>query len=91
MDLDWLIVIARALTIAGAVAVLIGLGNRKRAGLAALAGLCLVYGGVALLNHYCDPTIPCNRCSANWLPLITPVHACMRPVTAQDAGRDGPR
>ena len=69
----------------------IGLGNRKRAGLVALAGLCLAYGGVALLNHYCDPTIPCNRCSANRLPLITPVHACMRPVAAQDAGRDGPR
>ena len=103
MDLDWLIVIARALTIAGAVAVLIGLiamarpiaaiglGNRKRAGLAALAGLCVAYGGVVLLNHYCDPTIPCSRCSANRLPLITAAHACVRPVTAHDAERDGPR
>jgi hypothetical protein len=83
MDLDWPIVIARALTIAGAVAVLIGL--------AALAGLCVAYGGVALLSHYCDPTIPCSRCSANRLSLITAAHACVRPVTAHDAGRDGPR
>jgi hypothetical protein len=103
MDLDWLIVIARGLMIAGAAAVLIGLitmawpiaaiglGNRKRAGLAALAGLCLAYGGNALLNHYCDPTIPCNRCSANRLPLVTAAHACVRPVTAGDAALGGPR
>jgi hypothetical protein len=100
MELEWLIVIARALMIAGAAAVLvglitmarpvaaIGLGNRKRAGLAALAGLCLAYGGVALLNHYCDPTIPCNRCSANRLPLVTAAHACVRPVTARDVRPD---
>jgi hypothetical protein len=100
MELEWLIVIARALMIAGAAAVLlglattawpiaaIGLGNRKRAGLAALAGLCLAYGGVALLNHYCDPTIPCNRCSANRLPLVTAAHACVRPVTARDVRLD---
>jgi hypothetical protein len=103
MDPDWLIVIARALMIGGTAAVLIGLitmvrpiatiglGNRKRAGLAALAGLCLASGGVALLNHYCDPTIPCNRCSANQLPLVTAAHACVRPVTARDAAPDSPR
>jgi hypothetical protein len=99
MDPDWLIVVARAVMIAGAAAVLIGLiaivwpiaaiglGNRKRAGLAALAGLCAAFGGVALLNYSCDPTIPCNRCSANRLPLITAARSCMRPVTAGDAGK----
>jgi hypothetical protein len=99
MDPDWLIVIARAVMIAGAAAVLIGLiamvrpiaaiglGKRKRAALAAFAGLCLAVGGNALLNHYCDPTIPCNRCSANRLPLVTPAHACIRPITARDAGK----
>jgi hypothetical protein len=91
-----MIFIARALMIGGALAFLvglvttawpiaaIGLGKRTRAAVAALAGLCLIYGGVALLNHYCDPKIPCNRCSANRLPLVTPAHACVRPVTAHD-------
>jgi hypothetical protein len=61
----------------------IGLRNRKRAVLAALAGVCLTVGGDALLNHVCDPTIPCNRRSANRLPpLVTPAHACVPPVTA---------
>jgi hypothetical protein len=103
MELDWLIAIARALMIGGAAAVLIGmvtmarpiaaigLGNRKRAGLAALAGLGLTCGGIALLTHYCDPTIPCNRCSANRLPLVTAAHACVRPATAGDAAPDRPR
>jgi hypothetical protein len=91
--------IAHTLTIAGAVVVLaglvtmarpiaaIGLGNRTRAGLVLLVGLCIGGGGMALLNRYCDPTIPCNRCSANRLPpLVTPAHACVRPATARDAG-----
>jgi hypothetical protein len=95
MDPDWPIVIARAAMLVGAAAVLlglitmvrpiaaIGLGSRRRAALAAVAGLCLAIGGNALLDHYCDPTIPCNRCSANRLPpLVTPAHACVRPVTA---------
>jgi hypothetical protein len=94
MDPDWLIVIARTVMPVGAAAVLlglitmvrpiaaIGLRNRKRAVLAALAGLCLTVGGNALLNHVCDPTIPCNRCSANRLPpLVTAAHACVRPAT----------
>jgi hypothetical protein len=96
MDPDWLIALARAGMIVGAAAVLlglitmvrpiaaIGLRNRRRAVLAALAGLCLAVGGNALLNHFCDPTIPCNRCSANRLPPITAAHACARPVTAGD-------
>ncbi len=100
MDLDWLIAIARAVMLIGAAAVLLGLitmvrpiaaigfGNRKRPALAALAGLCLAIGGNALLNHYCDPTIPCNRCSANRLPpLVTAADACVRPATAGDVGK----
>ena len=95
MDPDWLIALARAVMLIGTAAVLlglitmvrpiarIGLGNRGRAALAALAGLCLAVGGNALLNHTCDPTIPCNRCSANRLPpLVTAAHACVRPATA---------
>jgi uncharacterized membrane protein len=92
MDADFLISVAHALTIAGAIVLLaglitmarpiaaIGLGNRTRAGLVMVAGLCIAFGGVALLNHICDPTIPCNRCSANRLQLITPAHACLPPV-----------
>jgi hypothetical protein len=103
MDPDWLILVARAVMLVGAAAVLIGLiamvrpiaaiglGRRKRAALAALAGLCLAVGGNALLSHACDPTIPCNRCSANRLPpLVTPAHACVRPVTAGDSRPDTP-
>jgi hypothetical protein len=94
MEPDWLIALARAGMLVGAAAALlgliamvrpvaaIGLGSRRRAVLAAFAGLCLAVGGNALLNHYCDPTIPCNRCSANRLPpLVTPAHACVRPLT----------
>jgi len=100
MDPDMLIAIARATMLVGAAAVLaglitmvrpiaaIGLRNRKRAVLAALAGLSLAVGGNALLNHTCDPTIPCNRCSANRLPpLVTPAHACVRPATAREVGK----
>lgn len=99
MDADLVIGIAHTLTIAGAVVVLaglitmarpiatIGLGNRTRAGLVVLVGLCVGGGGIALLNHVCDPTIPCNRCSANRLPpLVTPAHACVRPAIARDPG-----
>jgi len=95
MDPDWLIALARAVMLIGTATVLlglitmvrpiarIGLGSRRRAVLVALAGLCLAIGGNALLNHYCDPTIPCNRCSANRLPpLVTPARACVRPATA---------
>jgi hypothetical protein len=100
MNPDWLIALARAGMIVGAATVLlglitmvrpiaaIGLRNRRRAVLAALAGVCLTVGGDALLNHTCDPTIPCNRCSANRLPpLVTAAHACMRPATARDVGK----
>jgi hypothetical protein len=92
MDADFLINVAHALTIAGAIVLLaglitmarpiaaIGLGNRTRAGLVMVAGLCIAFGGVALLNHICDPTIPCNRCSANRVPLITHAHACLNPL-----------
>jgi hypothetical protein len=44
----------------------------------------MAYSGIALLSSVCDPTIPCNRCSANRLPLVTAAHACLRPVTARD-------
>jgi hypothetical protein len=96
MDTDLIIGIAHALTIAGAIVLLIGLlaivrpvaaiglRNRTRASVAALAGLCMAYSGIALLNSVCDPTIPCNRCAANRLPLVTAAHACLRPVTARD-------
>jgi uncharacterized membrane protein len=92
MDADSLISVAHTLTIAGAVVLVvglltmawpisaIGLGKRRRGGLVMLAGLCIAFGGVALLHHVCDPTIPCNRCSANRLQLITPAHACLKPV-----------
>jgi hypothetical protein len=99
MDADLVIGIAHTLMIAGAVVVVaglvtmarpsatIGLGNRRRGGLVVLVGLCIGGGGMALLNHVCDPTIPCNRCSANRLPpLITPAHACVRPAVIRDAG-----
>lgn len=104
MDPDWLIVVARAVMMAGAAAALIGLiaivrpiaaiglGKRARAGLVAVAGLASAYAGNALLTHYCDPTIPCNRCSANRLPpLVTPAHACVRPAMARDSALDMPR
>jgi uncharacterized membrane protein len=92
MDADFLIGVAHALTIAGSIVLLaglltmarpiaaIGLGDRKHAGLVMLAGLCIAFGGVALLTHVCDPRIPCNRCSAKALPLITPAHACLKPI-----------
>jgi uncharacterized membrane protein len=91
MDADFLINVAHALTIAGAVVLVVGLltmfrpiaavglGNRMRAGLVMLAGLCIAFGGSYCCTA-CDPTIPCNRCSANRLQLITPAHACLKPV-----------
>jgi hypothetical protein len=97
MDPDWLIVVARAGMMVRAAAVLvgliaivwpiaaIGLGNRKWAALAAFAGLCPAVGGNALLNHYCDPTIPCNRRSANRLPPLVTPRARLR--AAGDVGR----
>ena len=69
MDADSLISVAHTLTIAGAVVLVvglltmawpisaIGLGKRRRGGLVMLAGLCIAFGGVALLHHVCDPTI----------------------------------
>jgi hypothetical protein len=92
MDADFLISVAHGLTIAGSIVLLaglltiarpiaaIGLGKRTRAGVVMIVGLCMAFSGVALLHHVCDPRIPCNRCSANALPLITPAHACFKPV-----------
>jgi|ERR1700728_4771224 hypothetical protein len=90
MDTDWLIVIADGLITGGALIALVGAvtlawprssigwGARKRAALAALAGLSIAYGGSALHDYRCNPKIPCNRCSANSSPPISTAHACMQ-------------
>jgi hypothetical protein len=57
----------------------IGLGNRKRAAVAALAGFYLASGGIALGNPVCDRKIPCNPCSANRLPPISEAAGCLPP------------
>jgi hypothetical protein len=92
VESDWLIVVANALMIGGAVIVFgcvvtmawprpsLRWSIRKRAALWMLAGLCVIYAGSALHNHRCDPKIPCNRCSANRLPLFSAAHACVRPA-----------
>jgi len=99
MDTGPIMVISSLLVFSGAVVVLvglvclvrpiaaIGLGNRKRAAVAALAGFCFAYGGIALGNSVCDPKIPCNRCSANRLPPISAAQACVQPPLPRDISR----
>jgi hypothetical protein len=103
MDLDWLIVIARALMIGGAAAVLIGLvtmarpiaaiglGNRKRAGLAGTGG------SLPSLWRRCAVE-PLLRSNNSMQPLLrqspTACHrsACLRASgdASREVGRDGP-
>jgi hypothetical protein len=66
MDADFLIDVAHALTIAGAVVLVVGLLTMFRSQPSGWATACA--------------PVWCNRCSANRLQLITPAHACLKPV-----------